>query len=473
MRERNYGGLCWEVSDEFEPLLASVWDSKGEIVKQSSIKQVTRREVGGRVYYVKRDLYEKRAFWPMKFFFKASRSGDEWRLAPRLEALGMAIVPHLAYGERWGWNGLQESVLITEGIGDDRLLKQIENADAEELQRAVGKFLRQLHAAGAHHRDLNLRNLLYSPTERRVRMVDLDKIEILSSVNREQRLEVLVFLARFFPLTAAFFEAYGDGFAAYAGEIARRAAVKRRLLFAQRSRRCWEQNFDFAAMELGRLRWQVRQPHAGEELQRILQDPDGYLSSHARILKSGRSATVGCGDGFVLKRFNFRKLGRGIRDLVRASRAFRAFRKAYHLELAGVPTARPIAAADRRVLRWLSRCYFVMEEIHGATELAKWNGDRRLAAERAAWLLAKMHEEGFSHRDLKETNIVFNAEGEPFLLDLDGLKFFKQLPPRRAAADLERLARGIAKCANVTFWDRVSFLRCYCKVRRLAHLPRL
>ena len=108
---------------------------------------------------------------------------------------------------------------------------------------------------------------------------------------------------------------------------------------------------------------------------------------------------MGRAGGVVLKRYNLRKLTNLLKDLFRASKARRAFRKAYHLELAGVPTARPLATADRRLGGLLLRSYLLMEEIPDAQHLGQWRGDPYVAARTAAALLPKLHHEGFRHRD--------------------------------------------------------------------------
>jgi tRNA A-37 threonylcarbamoyl transferase component Bud32 len=213
------------------------------------------------------------------------------------------------------------------------------------------------------------------------------------------------------------------------------------------------------------LRWQIRSQLVTLAAERILSDPDGCLAERMKILKAGLSSTVGACDGFVLKRYNFRKWGNPAKDLFRSSRARRAFRKAYHLELAGIPTARPIASADRRVLGLPIRSYFVMEEIRGAVDPRGWKGDPRHAIQAAGALLARLHNEGFSHRDLKETNILFDPQQCAFLIDLEGLSFQGIVAPARAQADLSRLARGLERMPGFGETGRAELIRHYEQLR--------
>jgi len=199
----------------------------------------------------------------------------------------------------------------------------------------------------------------------------------------------------------------------------------------------------------------------------ILGDPDGFLASRAEILKAGRSSTVGRADGRVLKRFNLRKPANVLKDLLRRSKARRAFLKAYHLEIAGVPTARPIAVADRRAAGFLWRSYFLMEEIAGATHLGQWAGGARLAVTAVAEVVARLHEEGFTHRDLKETNLVFDGTGKLHLIDLEGLEFPGVVPRERALRDLARLEDGARALPGFTPALRRQFVRRYAHARGL------
>jgi tRNA A-37 threonylcarbamoyl transferase component Bud32 len=205
-----------------------------------------------------------------------------------------------------------------------------------------------------------------------------------------------------------------------------------------------------------------------QEIQKILNAPDQFLEQ-ARILKPSRSSAVTAEDGLVLKRYNRRKWGNVFVDLLRGSRARRAFSKAYHLELCGIPTARPIATADERLWFLPVRSYLLMEEIKGALSLGACSGDKRTACSLLAELLGRMHREGFTHRDLKGGNLVFNDDGRPHLIDLDGLRFVRRVPDSRAVADLARLARDTRGWQRrVSRSDYARFLIAYCHARKLS-----
>jgi tRNA A-37 threonylcarbamoyl transferase component Bud32 len=454
--QREHDGVRWQLQPDFAPLLDELLKSPGETVKESSAKRVTRHQLGVKTFYIKRYFHHAVALRPLKFFFKPTQARQEWDLAQQLEARHIPIVRHVALGERRTWSGTQESILITEGF-DGLPLIYVPWIDPQAVQR----FVEQMHEHGVLQEDLHPGNLLVCKEPFELRLVDLHGTRVLPGLSRKQRDANLALLRVFLPISVT-------------PEVARLSATRRRRLFHERSARWARHNRDFVAVRRGGLKWQARSAFLTHAVDRVLADPDGFLRSQAEILKPGRTSTVGRADGLVLKRFNFRKLENLLKDLFRPSRARRAFRAAYHLELLGIPTARPIAAADRRICGILGCSYFLMEEVAGATDLGKllrsgWVPEPD-SVKQAALLIAKLHNEGFSHRDMKESNLVLGTEGKLSILDLDGLRFLGQITRMRALLDLDRLARGVDKYPSVTARHRRLFWRTYCRACRAGRI---
>lgn len=451
--------MRWELQPDFAPSLDSLLKAPGETVKESPVKRVTRHHVGGRIFYLKRYLHHAVPLRPLKFFFKPTQARQEWELAQQLEARAIPIVRHVALGERHSWRGVEESILVTEGF-DGVEASEITDLDPE----IVLKFVHAMHDRGVVQDDLHLANLLVKRDPFELRLVDLHGTRVHASLSPEERQHNLALLRVFLPIRVS-------------PEIEARSRELRKRLLHERSRRCLRNNRDFARERHGGMKWQIRLEFLTAATQRALAAPDEFLASRATPLKTGQSSTVGKADGLVLKRYNLRKLANLLKDLFRASKARRGFRKAYHLELTGVPTARAIATADRRFGGLLTRSYLLMEEIPDAIDLTKYlragGTPEPEIVHAAARLLARLHDEGFSHRDLKESNLVLGPHRQLYLIDLDGLTFLGTVPPERAAADLERLARGAAKHPAVTRLDRSRFYRTYLRARRLRQLPRV
>jgi tRNA A-37 threonylcarbamoyl transferase component Bud32 len=451
-------GMRWEIQRGWADVLGKILHSEGESVKISPAKRVTRHRVGGRIYYLKRYLHDAVALRSFKFWFKPTQARLEWQLAQALADRDIPIVTHLALGERKTWSGVHESVLLTEGF-DGLPLDEIPNADLH----AVLRFVRQMHDAGVLQQDLHPGNLLVGRTSNEIRLVDLHGIHLkasLSPLERDQNLARLGASIRL-PL--------GDDL------LALSAACRRRLQH-QRSRRCLRHNRDFAPWRAGPWKGWARVASLTDTARKILQDPDAFLAKRARLLKAGRSATVGAADHLVLKRYNFRKPGNALKDLFRASKARRAYQKGYHLELAGIPTAKIVATVDRRCCGVLFSSCVLMEEISGAQELGaylrKATDIAPDLARQAAELIGTLHREGLAHRDLKESNVILDANQRMHLLDLDGLEYLDILSEGRAASDLARFDRGVSQFKNVGRLHRLAFLRRYCRIRGIERIPR-
>ncbi|HVM59370.1 MAG TPA: lipopolysaccharide kinase InaA family protein [Verrucomicrobiae bacterium] len=326
--------MNWEAREDFVPLLSSVLESPGEAVKNSGITSVTRHHLGDRQFYVKTQSHGQRWWWPLKYFFKAPRGRDEWRLAGRLERFGIPVVPHLAYGERWGRSGLRETTLITEGLAGYLPLPKATDLNDSTFQNRLGQLVRQMHEAGVIHEDLNRANLLYAATVAHLRLVDLDKIRLRPALTVPQRLSNIALIGARLPLTDSFFDAYGTGFPFSREAIRQRARTEREALASQISRRWRAHTSEMDVRRVGELRWRVRRIYDDKALAKILEAPDRLSAANE--------------NGFVLQQFG---CGR--------SRADRCYREAYRLELLGVGAPRPVAVGEKRLLGICQRSYFV------------------------------------------------------------------------------------------------------------------
>lgn len=450
-------GVRWEVQPGFADALEKVLKSEGTPVKTSPAKAVTCHQVDGRLYYVKRYRHTAVPFRRLKYLFKPSQARQEWNLFHALDARRIPAVRHLALGERRTACGVGESILVTEGF-DGVPLEEALDTDPH----AVLRFVQKMHEAGVLQQDLHPGNLLVRRDPLEIRLVDLHGIRLKPILTAAERERNLARLCVAFPLPVG-------------RHILQMGADLRRRLRHERSGRCLRHNREFAPLRAGGLRWWVRQPALNDAARAICNDPDAFLAGRALLLKPGRSSTVGKADGLVLKRYNLRKAGNLLKDLFRPSKGRRSYRKAYHLELAGIPTARIIATADRRCCGLLLRSYVLMEAIPEAVELGTHLSragavDARLVRQAAA-LIATLHREGLTHRDLKESNLVLDRSGRLHLLDLDGLEFIDVVPDSRASADLDRFARGMDTYGVVKAAHRRAFLRHYCRTRRIQRVP--
>lgn len=174
--------------------------------------------------------------------------------------------------------------------------------------------------------------------------------------------------------------------------------------------------------------------------------------SEARFLQAAPNRFVAALDGLVIKESGPRpgrgRLVYGLRRPV--GRLIVSHARA--LLAAGIPTHEPVAWAVRRVWGLRVRDYVITREIRDGEllthRLDRFRRDpaRRLETLRSLGsLVAALHRNGFSNRDLKDANIICST-GDLLTLwvtDLEGLRRFRVLPAWLAAGDFGPVALSL------------------------------
>lgn len=127
-----------------------------------------RFEGGGLIGRINSDLY-------MRFGAKYSRAFREYRLLEWMNSRGLSVPQPVA--ARYVPTGLcYRADLITERIPQARPLADIllETPLTLATWSKIGGVIRQMHALGVHHSDLNCRNILLD-TDMQVWLIDFDK----------------------------------------------------------------------------------------------------------------------------------------------------------------------------------------------------------------------------------------------------------------------------------------------------------
>ena len=167
-------------------------------------------------------------------------------------------------------------------------------------------------------------------------------------------------------------------------------------------------------VRLGGSPWCIRQA-ALKQVEDICGDVEAALSKAVRVYKNSRNVTAAAvvsasGRRLVVRRMNYGKWVHRFKDMFRPSRARRAFVRGLRLEQAGVPTPQMLAVAEVRRLRWPVAAYLICDEVAGAQTLAGiargGNCCPRQVVEGLASVLARVHDSGFIHRDLKPDNLL-------------------------------------------------------------------
>lgn len=153
-------------------------EAEGEVVARSRSTDTVRIRLGGL------DLHRKRWRYPLatalrgvlrNTLFRPSRARREYRMLGALADLDAAPAP-AAFGERRVLGLLRHAFVASVTFeGAEPLSKRV--PDGRDRDRALGRFLGRLHAAGATHGRLFARNLLGTP-DGAFRLVDLDRARV-------------------------------------------------------------------------------------------------------------------------------------------------------------------------------------------------------------------------------------------------------------------------------------------------------
>jgi len=224
--------------------------------------------------------------------------------------------------------------------------------------------------------------------------------------------------------------------------------------------------------------WTVAPGYEADQIAGLVEQ---MRSPDAHVVKSSMARTVAfvpLGDGprMVVKHYKCR----GVRDVAKSilvgSKARYEWHMAQHFLSAGIPTAQPVAFAERRRFGVAVESWLVTEEISDAVTLRDWWESRQGASgpsstrppvliEQVADLLVRLNRGRIYHSDLHAGNVlVRSVESTPTLCVLD-LHAARVVPSKLAMSQILRnlaMLLGYSVRSRIRSTDRLRILEAYC-----------
>ncbi len=405
----------------------------------------------------------------------AAAAAREWRTAVALRAAGVAVAEPVGWSKATASGGAP--LLLTRWIEGGRTLAAWWEAERDAaarraMARRIGELVGALHRARFAHRDLHPSNIVIDPAGAPW-LVDLGRASRAGAATRAADWHALhhSFACRARPVDRMRCLAASG---LLPRERSRRHALLRRLERAaeqsrQRFLRHHERRCDGSGRAFLPLAWPTARGVARRDAPAPLvawfeQRLGGKRRLDALRGNSGLLAAAGAqpihvahdnelwrleiaGRAWAVKWFDDRG---ALRRALRGSRARRAWRNAFRLQMADVATPAVHLLLEETSLARRPQSVLVTEFRDGATMLhhhveQAGFGAAAPALAATARLVARLHDEGLSQRDLKAENVLVAADGAVALVDLDGIA--------RRRLDLARIARDLARL-NASFRDR-------------------
>jgi len=385
-----------EREDEVRRLVEEATKGVLPLVKGALGKRVWRADG----FYVK--AHEpKKVLERLKQFFIGARAKREFYRSIGIQNRGVRCANPVGYVV---YRRTGTSYLVMEGeegrdLGEE--LRSLDGAERAALLRRLAAFIRQMHAAGIHHRDLHPGNILVRDSD--FCLLDTVKCCLRKGLRISHRVFDLAQLA-WGVWTVAGEEAARVLVTAYWGEdrthieaTMRRARRHGRRRFRSRSRRCVKESTQFCRVRM--LGW------------RLISRRDLVDRLEHWLMVSGSHP-----EGVFCKRRSYRGPWGALRLLLGLGRMLRAWKAAHRMVVAGVPTVAHLAYG-RRVGFFCSEEVLFMERADSDLQRALWRcifeGRREemvALGQAAGAAVRQLIKAGLWHGDMKAQNLLVKGD---------------------------------------------------------------
>jgi tRNA A-37 threonylcarbamoyl transferase component Bud32 len=488
-----------------------------KVVKTGPHRAVYRVDLAEGSIYVKHFLVpDVRAM--ARQWFRRGKGRNEGRRAVKLAAIGVDTIDPIALGEQRKHSFLFENYLITEAIPEtvpldefvERRLPRMEPRRQSKVRQslaiAMAELTAHLHDAGFLHQDFHPGNLLVrfdSDDRPHLSLIDLDALRTMRRLSWRAARKNLALLNHYFWLRCSrsdryrFLRTYLEARKAnverarwFATTIEASTRLWAERLWRRWGRRCCGNNKYFKTFHTKKA-WAIASRDLDRDIAKLaLSDPMRLLNlPDTVILKESRTTTVAeltmpihdVPTRVIFKRFKSKKPLEWLLNVLRPTRAWRAWQAAQHLVSRGIPTPQNLAIIERTTPFFPIplETFLITIKAEPAQTLSDYTletmqtlppQERRRAirsiTKGLARLLRVLHERSISDRDLKAANIMIQGDPtveEPLLslIDLVGVQLCHPIPRHRRLQNLARLQLSLESVPGRTRTDSLRFLQRY------------
>lgn len=481
---------------------------QAQTIKDGPFRTIYRAHLSARDVHIKHCRPAGLRAW-LREWIRPAKARLEFSRIVEASGRNVPTLRPIAWGRAPGWTP-GDSFLLTHSLVDatpfgrfltdelQHLSEPRRSAVRQLLAVQFGFFMAQLHEAGIAHPDLHPGNVLLHWVDNTPRfvLIDLHDVAVGAPLSLSASRRNLALVNGWFRLRTSasdrlrFFKAYQQTrLMAFDHEEARAVEEETHRVLQRfwnsRAWRCLGTNRYFVRWRNGCYAGSAERDLDLGMLSAWFGPPQVQAEAAIRVWKDSRSVLVTehqwtsqvGGQCAILKRFRGKSIWRRLVSRVRPSACRRSWANGHGFLDALLPTPRPLAVWQRQTLGLPAEEFLLVEKIDRAfnlhevvAELAKRPKGERTRAQRAnlrlvaAWI-RQMHERGWTHRDLKASNLLISeplaASARFWFIDLVGARRIGTVSDRRRWRDLARLNASFAIQPGLPRTDRLRFLRSY------------